>query len=55
VAAAARKTEPKRVAAVTPVSRKATAILLEDILYLKELVRRVEPVAVRTPIDAFAP
>src|SRR6516162_4295015 len=41
-AAAAQKTGPKRVA-TTPVPRKTTAIPLEDILYLKALVRRVEP------------
>jgi hypothetical protein len=37
-----------------PVSRKATAIPLEDILYFKGLVRRVEPAAVKTLIDALA-
>jgi septum formation inhibitor MinC len=47
---------PQRAAAkadAAPASRKPTAVPLDDILYIKELVRRVEPAAVKTLIDAF--
>jgi hypothetical protein len=47
---------PQRAAAkadTIPASRKAAAIPLVDILYIKELVHRVEPGAIKTLIDAF--
>ncbi len=52
----APKAVPQTAAAKTdaaPASRKPTAVPLDDILYIKDLVRRVEPAAVKTLIDAF--
>jgi hypothetical protein len=58
-AAAAKKAAPaavpQRAATKADAPRRGAAVPLEDILYIKALVRRVEPGAIKTLIDAFAP
>jgi hypothetical protein len=44
---------PQRAATKADAPRRGAAVPLEDILYIKALVRRVESGAIKTLIDAF--